>query len=158
MHHRHLVVGAPTQLVDCLPGLVEHVPPQGLVLTRERQLAYAVKWTTRRASTSHPPAALDPGMTWRLLSGATLPLKVSKSLPAFVAQLSPNLPPPGSGLSIALPLEAPLRDLPPEHLDIIQLVLNNGTMQAVLDKCPMSDLDASQAVATLLQKNYLHPA
>jgi hypothetical protein len=67
------------------------------------------------------------------------------------------LPQQGAGLSIALPLEAPLRDLTHEQLDIIQLVLNNGTFQGVLDKSPMSDLDVCTQLASLLTKNYIHP-
>jgi hypothetical protein len=66
-----------------------------------------------------------------------------------------DLPPGTSALQIALPLEPPLRDLSAEQLDLIQLVLNHGTMQGVLDKSPLSDLEVCQGLAMLLKKHYL---
>ena len=70
-------------------------------------------------------------------------------------RLQTELPGSTSALQIALPLEPPLRDLSAEQLDLIQLVLNHGTMQGVLDKSPLSDLEVSQGLAMLLKKHYV---
>src|SRR6185437_5649620 len=70
-------------------------------------------------------------------------------------RLQGELPATTSALQIALPLEPPLRDLSAEQLDLIQLVLNHGTMQGVLDKSPLSDLEVSQGLAMLLKKHYV---
>jgi hypothetical protein len=70
-------------------------------------------------------------------------------------RIQPDLPPPSAGLQIPLPLDVPLRDLNSEQLDILQLVHNHGTVQGVLDRSPLSDLEASQIVVQLLKKSYL---
>jgi pSer/pThr/pTyr-binding forkhead associated (FHA) protein len=70
-------------------------------------------------------------------------------------RLQGDLPASSSALQIALPLEPPLRDLSAEQLDLVQLVLNHGTMQGVLDKSPLSDLEVGQALALLLKKKYV---
>ena len=70
-------------------------------------------------------------------------------------RIQADLPPTSAALQIALPLEPPLRDLSAEQLDLIQLVLNHGTMQGVLDKSPLSDLEVCQALALLLKKKYV---
>jgi hypothetical protein len=66
-----------------------------------------------------------------------------------------SLPPPDAALSIAVPLRAPLRDLSPEQLDVLQLVLNTGSLQGVMDSSRGSDLETGQAVASLLERGYL---
>jgi len=66
-----------------------------------------------------------------------------------------ELPAGTAALQISLPLEPPLRDLSAEQLDLVQLVLNHGTMQGVLDASPLSDLEVCQGLAMLLKKHYL---
>jgi pSer/pThr/pTyr-binding forkhead associated (FHA) protein len=70
-------------------------------------------------------------------------------------RLQGELPASTAALQIALPLEPPLRDLSAEQLDLIQLVLNHGTMQGVLDKSPLSDLEVCQGLVMLLKKHYV---
>jgi pSer/pThr/pTyr-binding forkhead associated (FHA) protein len=66
-----------------------------------------------------------------------------------------ELPSRDAALALHNPLQAPLRDLKPEDLDVLQLVINYGQMQAVLDRSPKTDLETAQAILTLVQKEYV---
>ena len=66
-----------------------------------------------------------------------------------------NLPAPTAAIGIAMPLTARLRELPPDDLDLIQLVHNYGVVQAVLDRASGSDLEVAQRLAALLKAGYI---
>ena len=66
-----------------------------------------------------------------------------------------NLPAATAAIGIAMPLTPKLRDLPPDEVDLIQLVHNYGVVQAVLDRASGSDLEVSQKLAALIQRGYL---
>lgn len=69
-----------------------------------------------------------------------------------------SLPGPDESLTISVPLEAPLRDLGPDELDVVQLALNWGTMQGILDHAAQDDVTAGTMVANLLERGYLRIA
>jgi hypothetical protein len=56
------------------------------------------------------------------------------------------------------PLEAKLRDLSPEELDVFQAALEVNTVGAVFDQSPLSDLLIAEKLRALLEKNYLAAA
>jgi hypothetical protein len=66
-----------------------------------------------------------------------------------------NLPAPTAAIGIAMPLTPKLRDLPPDEVDLVQLVHNYGVVQAVLDRASGSDLEVSQKLGALIQRGYL---
>jgi pSer/pThr/pTyr-binding forkhead associated (FHA) protein len=66
-----------------------------------------------------------------------------------------NLPAATAAIGIAMPLMPRLRDLPPDEVDLVQLVHNYGVVQAVLDRAAGSDLEVSQKLAALIQRGYL---
>jgi hypothetical protein len=66
-----------------------------------------------------------------------------------------DLPRATSTVGLAMPINAKLRDLKPEELDILQLVHNYGAVQAVLDRAPGSDLEVAKKLASLIQGGYL---
>lgn len=68
------------------------------------------------------------------------------------------LPPVSATLTLAMPLNAPLRELTPEQLDLLQLVFNAGVMGTVIDKADGTDLEASQGVLELIRKEYVKVA
>lgn len=70
-------------------------------------------------------------------------------------QLESKLPPPSSPLAVPTPLAGKLRELSPEELDVFQLVLDHGQMQAVLDHFPGSDLDAAQNLVNLMKREFV---
>lgn len=67
-------------------------------------------------------------------------------------EVLPSLP---AALQLNFPLPQPLKACTPEELDILQLVLEHGTLGKVLDAFPGSDLEAAQILAPLLQKKML---
>jgi hypothetical protein len=66
-----------------------------------------------------------------------------------------DLPATDAQLTLAQPMTPALRDLTPEELDVLQLVLNWGTLQGVLDHSPLDDLAAATAIITLMQRDYV---
>ena len=73
-------------------------------------------------------------------------------------RLEPQLPAPTTRFSLASPLNPPLRELNPDQLDTLQLVINLGRLSQVLDKSMLSDLDTWQAVLHLIRKGYIREA
>jgi hypothetical protein len=72
-----------------------------------------------------------------------------------IRRLEPDMPPWNAHLAVPTPLAGRLRDLPPEELDIFQLVLDHGTLQAVLDHFGGSDLDACTHLINLLRREFV---
>ncbi len=70
-------------------------------------------------------------------------------------ELSPKLPPLKAEVSVPTPLGPRLRDLAPDHLDIIQIALGGATVQAILDQSRQTDLDTATAMLSLLERGYL---
>lgn len=69
-----------------------------------------------------------------------------------------KLPPFEARLVLPSPLEAPLRDLNPAELDLLQLVLNSPSLEVAMDTAPSTDLDTATKIETLLRRGYLTPA
>ena len=70
-------------------------------------------------------------------------------------ELSPKLPPLAAEVSVPTPLGPRLRDLAPDHLDVIQIALGGATVQAILDQSRQTDLDTATAMLSLLERGYL---
>ncbi|MFN0062093.1 MAG: FHA domain-containing protein [Myxococcaceae bacterium] len=71
-------------------------------------------------------------------------------------RIAPELPSPTATLSLSLPLTAPLRDLKPEQLDVVQLVHNYGSLQGVLDHSGRDDVVTSEALLELIKGEYVY--
>jgi hypothetical protein len=72
-----------------------------------------------------------------------------------IRRIEPDLPARDQALGLAVPLQPSLRDLGPNELDTLQLVINHGQMQTVLDRSARSDLETAQSLLTLVQKEYV---
>jgi pSer/pThr/pTyr-binding forkhead associated (FHA) protein len=70
-------------------------------------------------------------------------------------RIASDLPPRDAAIGLPSPLVAPLKELQPGELDTLQLVLNHGTMQAILDRSPRTDLETAESLLKLLQKEYI---
>jgi len=70
-------------------------------------------------------------------------------------RLSSELPAHHAVLALAKPVVPPLRDLTPEQLDVLQLVINYGTVETILNRSLASDLDTSEVLIKLLKANYI---
>ncbi|MEB2310658.1 MAG: DUF4388 domain-containing protein [Sorangiineae bacterium] len=72
-----------------------------------------------------------------------------------LTQLRERLPSPESRLKLKTPLEAPLHELDPVQLALLQLALNAPTLAALYDMSPHSDLETGQIILHLLERGYL---
>ena len=70
-------------------------------------------------------------------------------------RIQPELPAREDPLGLPNPLQPALKDLQPAELDTLQLVINYGQFQAVLDRSPRTDLETAQTLLTLIQKDYV---
>lgn len=66
-----------------------------------------------------------------------------------------QLPAAQSPLAVPTPVAGKLRDLSPDELDIFQLVLDHGQLQAVMDNYWGSDLDAAQHLIGLMKREFV---
>ncbi|HEY4184319.1 MAG TPA: DUF4388 domain-containing protein [Polyangia bacterium] len=66
-----------------------------------------------------------------------------------------KLPPQSATLAIPHPLEAKLRDLGPEELDVFQVALGAETVRALFDECSHTDLTIAEKLRVLLDKGYV---
>ncbi|TVQ95546.1 MAG: FHA domain-containing protein [Deltaproteobacteria bacterium] len=66
-----------------------------------------------------------------------------------------DLPDYDDVLTIKRPLESKLRDLSPEQLDALQLVINYGMVETILNRAESSDLDTYQQLLALLKGDYV---
>ena len=71
------------------------------------------------------------------------------------AVLIAKLPPPTAALAVPHPLEAKLRDLGPEELDVFQVALGAETVRALFDECSHTDLTIAEKLKVLLDKGYV---
>jgi hypothetical protein len=72
-----------------------------------------------------------------------------------VLRVMPDAPPPNTRLAVPTPLAGRLRDLSPGELDVFQMVLDHGSLQAVLDNFPGSDLDAYTHLQALMSREFV---
>jgi pSer/pThr/pTyr-binding forkhead associated (FHA) protein len=70
-------------------------------------------------------------------------------------QISASLPAHHSTLAPAKPVLPPLRDLSPEELDVLQLVINYGTVETILNKSLASDLETCEVLLKLQRAGYI---
>ncbi len=70
-------------------------------------------------------------------------------------QLKDRMPPLDSRLQLRTPLEAPLHELAPSHLSLLQTALNAPSLDALFDVSPYTDLETAQIVVHLIARGYL---
>src|SRR4051794_1709549 len=70
-------------------------------------------------------------------------------------ELSPKLPPLTAKVTVPRPLLPRLRDLKPEELDVVQAALSGDAVQTLLDASRQTDLEAAQALLSLIDRGYI---
>ena len=73
-------------------------------------------------------------------------------------ELAAKMPAGTAVLAVQRPLLPKLRDLKPQELDVFQAALAVSSVQALLDKSPLTDLDTGQALRALIERGYLTAA
>lgn len=66
-----------------------------------------------------------------------------------------NLPPMRSQIACPIPFEAPLRDLSPEELDVLQIAMGLDQLEAVFNNCEHGDLVVGKALSRLIGGRYI---
>jgi Domain of unknown function (DUF4388)/FHA domain len=72
-------------------------------------------------------------------------------------QIRDRLPSLETRLVLRLPLGAPLRELEPVELDLLELVLHLPNLAAVFDNAASPDLETAQGLAKLVARGYVEP-
>jgi pSer/pThr/pTyr-binding forkhead associated (FHA) protein len=70
-------------------------------------------------------------------------------------EMKPGLPEVEDMLTVPRPLQPQMSALQADELDVLQLALNLGFFQAVLDKSPFADVRTYQIVKSLIEREYL---
>jgi pSer/pThr/pTyr-binding forkhead associated (FHA) protein len=73
-------------------------------------------------------------------------------------RLQPQLPQENQTLMLSVPIQPALRDLHAVELDVLQLVINWGSLQGVFDNASQDDVLIATTVVGLLQRGYLRSA
>lgn len=66
-----------------------------------------------------------------------------------------GLPSMLSRIAVPSPLDAPLRALSPEELDVFQVALGKPQLEAVFNNCPLDDISIAKALSRLINEHYL---
>jgi hypothetical protein len=66
-----------------------------------------------------------------------------------------KLPPLEASLQLKTPMAAPLNELEPRQLDVLQLALNSPNVTSLFERSKYSDLDTARILAELLARGYL---
>jgi pSer/pThr/pTyr-binding forkhead associated (FHA) protein len=70
-------------------------------------------------------------------------------------RIQKELPAVTSSLALAMPMTAPIHDLKPEELDVLQLVHNFGSLRGVLDHSDKDDVAAAEILLGLIKREYV---
>jgi pSer/pThr/pTyr-binding forkhead associated (FHA) protein len=99
------------------------------------------------------------------VESGTFPNEIDLSVPEILMEglrqidelsaLRDRLPSNKSKLSVAAPLPIPLRELKPEDLDVVQLVMSYGNVGDVMDKSESFDLEVAQSIVDLVKRKIL---
>ncbi|MEI8255602.1 MAG: DUF4388 domain-containing protein [Deltaproteobacteria bacterium] len=73
-------------------------------------------------------------------------------------RLQPELPALSAQLVLPSPLVPPLRALPAAELDVLQLAINFGHTETIMNRSRATDLETCEIIAALLKKGYLRVA
>lgn len=66
-----------------------------------------------------------------------------------------KLPPLESSLQLKTPMAAPLNELEPRQLDVLQMALNSPNVSTLFERSKYSDLDTARILVELLTRGYL---
>lgn len=69
-----------------------------------------------------------------------------------------KLPSLESRVVLRTPLEAPLHELEPQHLDVLQMALNSPSLAVLFDRSKVTDLHTAEIIQSLMKRGYLQVA
>ena len=96
---------------------------------------------------------------------ATFPTEIDLSVPEILMEglrqidelgaIRDKLPSARTRIAVASPLPIPLRELKPDHLDVVQLVMSYGVLGDVMDKSEAFDLEVAQILVDLFKRKII---
>lgn len=99
------------------------------------------------------------------VEAGTFPNEIDLSVPEILmeglrqidemAALREKLPARSTKISVAAPLPVPLRELKPDDLDVVQLVMSYGVVGDVMDKSESFDLEVAQCIVDLIKRKII---
>ncbi len=124
---------------------MEEIPPMKSIF---RMLSWQQgSFDLDQPDTREFPNAIDLTVQSALMEG----LRQMDELNLIKDQL-PNL---RARIRMETPLTAPLRTLSPEELDVVQLIINGGSFEQILNRSLASDLDTARVVLKLIESGYV---
>jgi hypothetical protein len=134
-------------------GHIYHVSVDaGIVLPPRKAFYRMLRW-------KNGTFALEP------LNGHSAPEDITESTMTLLLQgiqqldetrlLEDKLPAPNARLSVPMNIPGNLHDLATEEVQVFQLVLHHGTLKAVVDHFPGTDLEAYTCVLGLLRRGFI---
>ncbi len=134
-------------------GLVAHAMIEGMPQLSAAKAAYRMLAWQSGVFELEPPAAEEPPNPWNTSVQSLL-------MEGFRQQdelnrLLDDLPPLENRLQLRTPLEAPLHELEPSHLDVLQLALNSSSIAALFDRTAVTDLETAEIIKALIKRGYL---
>jgi pSer/pThr/pTyr-binding forkhead associated (FHA) protein len=72
-----------------------------------------------------------------------------------MSRIKNEIPDPDVYFTLANPIDKPFKELNPQQLDVFQLIHNVGTVQVILDRSPISDLDTYEILLLLENDGYI---
>jgi hypothetical protein len=134
-------------------GVLHHVEIDGLPDMPALKAAYRLLNFTQGVFELDPPdpRRFDPALD---ASAQEILMEGFRQMDEFNA-LKAKLPPLGARLSLKTPLDAPLHQLEPDHLDVLQLALNSPSFGALLDRTKRTDYDTAVIIKALINRGYL---
>lgn len=153
--------------------VIETAMHVGRIYLKEGLLHYATVAALKGAGLDLPPLkALYRMLTWESGSFELEPPNPKTFEPALDAavqevlmegfrqrdeleHLRGRLPSSETALELVSPITAPLRELRPEQLDVLQAAVNAGTVGGALDEAPHPDLEVATALLELMDRGYV---
>jgi len=69
--------------------------------------------------------------------------------------LGDDVPPYDAVFQIDIPIVPKMRDLTPDQIDVFQLAINEPTMESILNRSEIDDIETTKAVIHLLKNGYM---
>jgi len=134
-------------------GLVAHAAIDGMPQLSAAKAAYRMLAWQSGVFELEPPAAEEPKNPWN--SSVQSLLMEGFRQQDELNRLLDDLPPLENRLQLRTPLEAPLHELEPTHLDVLQLALNSSSIAALFDRTAVTDLETAEIIKSLVKRGYL---
>lgn len=134
-------------------GLVAHAMIEGMPQLSAAKAAYRMLAWQSGVFELEPPAAEEPPNPWN--SSVQSLLMEGFRQQDELNRLLDELPPLENRLQLRTPLEAPLHELEPSHLDVLQLALNSSSIAALFDRTAVTDLETAEIIKSLIKRGYL---